>query len=155
MWLREACRHAIDAAQDSLASISNQYKVAEACKVRPCPSQPWTIMQRSKLTYSQKSRFTAFFIESSCTVLLYDILRHPSKHAYNLEFINTGLRCLEEMANDEPIINASTSIGHILQAVEQAIASELTNVTPSDDALPATFRQSVTADQSSAHAKNQ
>lgn len=34
MWLREACRHAVDAAQDSLVYINNQYSRLEACKVR-------------------------------------------------------------------------------------------------------------------------
>jgi hypothetical protein len=33
MWLREACRHATDAAQDSLIFVETQQNASEACKV--------------------------------------------------------------------------------------------------------------------------
>jgi hypothetical protein len=69
----------------------------------------------------QESRYTAFFIESSCTVLLYDGFWHPTKLAYNLEYTQTGLSCLRQMVDAEPILNARTSITRILGAVEQAI----------------------------------
>ena len=39
-------------------------------------------------------------------VLLYDSLWHPTKLAYNLEFIQTGLSCLRQMVDAEPILNA-------------------------------------------------
>lgn len=64
-------------------------------------------------------------------MLLYDTFWHPSKYAYNLEYISIGLRCLEEMVNDEPITNARNSIRQILKAVEQAIFS-----TPADRMIP-------------------
>lgn len=54
-------------------------------------------------------------------MVLYDTFWHPSKYAYNLDYINMGLRCLEEMVNDQPITNARQSIRQILKAVEQAI----------------------------------
>lgn len=33
MWLREACRHAVNAAQDSLVFISSKFTSNEACRV--------------------------------------------------------------------------------------------------------------------------
>jgi len=56
-------------------------------------------------------------------VLLYDSLWHPTKHAYNLEYIQKGLHCLEKMVDAEPILNARTSIRRMIGAVEQTIAS--------------------------------
>jgi hypothetical protein len=56
-------------------------------------------------------------------VLLYDSLWHPAKHAYNLEYIQKGLQCLELMVDAEPILNARTSIRRMIGAVEQAITS--------------------------------
>lgn len=120
MWLREACRHAVDAAQDSLVYISNQYTAAEACKVGFQSSTHKLFDADLKKT----SRFTTFFIECSCDVLLYDILWHPSKHAFNLEYINTGIASLERMTQDEPMTNALASISRILQLVEQAIGQQ-------------------------------
>lgn len=78
----------------------------------------------TKLTYSQNSRYTAFFIESSCGVLLYDSLWHPSKFDYNLEYIQTGLNCLRQMVDAEPILNARTSISRMIGAVEHAVARQ-------------------------------
>jgi hypothetical protein len=75
------------------------------------------------LIQAQDSRFTAFFIESSCAVLLYDSLWHPAKHAYNLEYIHKGLHCLDSMVDAEPVLNARTSIRRMIGAVEQTIAS--------------------------------
>ncbi|KAK5681586.1 hypothetical protein LTS10_006119 [Elasticomyces elasticus] len=112
MWLREAYRHATDAAQDALVFISNQFNAAEACKVR--------LNTNCQAT-------------SHCAVLLYDILWHPAKYAYNLEYIDIGLRCLEDMANGEPILNARTSIRTIVQAVEQAISSSSSNSQSTDN----------------------
>lgn len=74
------------------------------------------------LTQQQESRYTAFFIESSCAVLLYDSLWHPTKLAYNLEFIQTGLSCLRQMVDAEPVLNARTSISRMIGAVEHAVA---------------------------------
>lgn len=37
MWLREACRHAVNAAQDSLVYISTSFASSEACKVCSSP----------------------------------------------------------------------------------------------------------------------
>lgn len=33
MWLREACRHAVNAAQDSLVFMSSKYASSDTCKV--------------------------------------------------------------------------------------------------------------------------
>lgn len=74
------------------------------------------------LTHLQESRYTAFFIESNCGVLLYDSLWHPTKLAYNLEYIQTGLSCLRLMVDAEPVLNARTSISRMIGAVEQAVS---------------------------------
>lgn len=79
---------------------------------------------RHDINYAhQKSRFTAFFIECNCAVLLYDSLWHPTKHAYNLEYIHIALRCLDDMVVDVPTINAKESVNQILKAVEHAISN--------------------------------
>ncbi|WDK18244.1 C6 zinc finger domain-containing protein [Colletotrichum graminicola] len=100
IWLRQACRHATDAAQDALAFTSNMLRGPEECKTR---------------------RYLAFFIESSCAVLLYDSLRHPAKHPHNLEFIQMAISCLHSLIGDEPVTNAINSIKRIVWAVEQSI----------------------------------
>lgn len=81
---------------------------------------PWRV--DTGLTHSQESRYTAFFIESNCGVLLYDSLWHPTKLAYNLEYIQTGLSCLRLMVDAEPVLNARTSISRMIGAVEQAVS---------------------------------
>jgi hypothetical protein len=48
-------------------------------------------------------------------------LWHPSKLAYNLEYIQTGLSCLRRMVDAEPVLNARTSISRMIGAVEQAV----------------------------------
>lgn len=60
-------------------------------------------------------------------MLLYDSLWHPAKHAYNLEYIQKGLHCLESMVDADPILNARTSIRRMIGAVEQTIASRSSN----------------------------
>lgn len=67
-------------------------------------------------------RYNSFFLESCCAVLFYDILWHPSKHSYNLEFIQMTLRALETMVPDDPVANARRSIQRILRVVEQTIS---------------------------------
>ncbi|KAK2015794.1 C6 zinc finger domain-containing protein [Colletotrichum eremochloae] len=110
IWLRQACRHATDAAQDALAFTINMLRGPEECKTR---------------------RYLAFFIESSCAVLLYDSLRHPAKHPHNLEFIQMAISCLHALIGDEPVTNAIHSIKRIVWAVEQSInASKPTGAFP-------------------------
>lgn len=92
------------------------------------------------MTHQQESRYTAFFIESSCAVLLYDSLWHPTKLAYNLEFIQTGLSCLRQMVDEEPILNARTSISRMIGAVEHAVAHR-----PANSSAPNTHHTSVTS----------
>jgi hypothetical protein len=76
----------------------------------------------------QESRYTGFFIESNCAVLLYDSLWHPTKLAYNLEYINMGLSCLNQMADAQPVLNARTSISRMVGAVELAVSRRSDNV---------------------------
>lgn len=79
---------------------------------------------QSHLTIGQqRPRYTTFFIESSCAVLLHDVLSHPSKYAYHLEYIQLATDTLESMVHDDPVLNAQRSIRRILQAVERAISA--------------------------------
>jgi hypothetical protein len=84
-------------------------------------------MKLMGLIHSQESRYTGFFIESNCAVLLYDSLWHPTKLAYNLEFIHMGLSCLNQMADAQPVLNARTSISRMVGAVEQAVSRRSDN----------------------------
>lgn len=103
MWLRQACRTAIDAAQDGILYAHTQIKKHDCCRT---------------------SRFNGFFFESNCAVLFFDILRHPSKYPYNVEYVHMALQSLDSMINDEPITNARNSIRQILRVVEDTISKK-------------------------------
>ncbi|KAI1492765.1 hypothetical protein F5X96DRAFT_624785 [Biscogniauxia mediterranea] len=103
MWLRQACRNATDAAQDSLVFMHTSIHVTDICNT---------------------VRFNGFFIESSCAALLYNTLTHPSKLAYTREYVNMGLECLDRMVTDEPVIHTRLSIREILRIVEDFIATQ-------------------------------
>lgn len=100
MWLRQACRIAIDSAQDQIVHANMQMQKHDACRT---------------------SRYNGYFLESSCAVLFFDILRHPSKYTYNVEYINMALQSLDIMIDDEPATNARSSIRQILSVVEDTI----------------------------------
>lgn len=103
MWLRQACRTAIDSAQDQILHAHNQIRKHETCRT---------------------SRYNGYFFESSCAVLFFDILRHPSKYTYNVEYINMALQSLDIMINDEPLTNARRSIQQILRVVGDTISKK-------------------------------
>ncbi|KAL0937273.1 C6 zinc finger domain protein [Colletotrichum truncatum] len=106
IWLRQACRHATDAAQDAIAFTASKLQGPENCNTR---------------------RYIAFFIESCCAVLLYDSLRHPAKHPHNLEYIQMAISCLHSLVGDDPVTNALRSIKRIVWAVENSIHASRTN----------------------------
>ncbi|KAI1501203.1 hypothetical protein F5X99DRAFT_383700 [Biscogniauxia marginata] len=114
MWLRQACRNATDAAQDSIVFMHTSIHVAEICNT---------------------VRFNGFFIESSCAALLYNTLTHPSKLAYTREYIDMALECLDQMITDEPVIHTKLSIREILRIVEEFIATQQHSV-PYSSASP-------------------
>lgn len=82
----------------------------------PCPERV------AKQAYdSQNRRLNSFFLETSCAVLLYDSLCHPSKHPNNREYIDIALSCLRDIVGEAPAANTALSVGRILQAVERSI----------------------------------
>ncbi|KAI9157993.1 Pseudouridine-metabolizing bifunctional protein [Paramyrothecium foliicola] len=101
LWLRQACRNATDAAIDSIVFMDAMLPKIDANKLQ---------------------RNDSFYIEASCTVLLYDSLRHPSKHPNNLIYINMGLGCLQAMPQDDPITSIALSISRIVNVVQTFIA---------------------------------
>lgn len=103
MWLRQACRQATNTAQDCIMY---------------CYSQ----LQKDEVT--RTSRYHGFFLESSCAVLFFDILRHPSKYAYNIEFIQMAIASVNLMIDDEPVTNARNSLKKILRVVEDTISKQ-------------------------------
>lgn len=105
MWLRQACRTAIDSAQDGILYAHTQIKKHDCCRT---------------------SRYNGFFFESNCAVLFFDILRHPSKYPYNVEYVHMALQSLDSMVDDEPVTNARNSIRQILRVVEETIARKKT-----------------------------
>ncbi|KFZ14211.1 hypothetical protein V501_03350 [Pseudogymnoascus sp. VKM F-4519 (FW-2642)] len=102
LWFSRACRNATDAAADSILLINSIYRKIDISKVR---------------------RYDCFFIEASCSILLLDSLCHPLKHPGNLIYINTALRCLRSMTNDDPVTNVTQSTEQILGAVERHIST--------------------------------
>lgn len=101
MWLRQACRTAIDSAQDGIVYAHAQIRRYESCRL---------------------TRYNGYFLESACAVLFFDILRHPSKYPYDVEYINMALQSLDSMIDDEPVTNARNSIRQILRVVEATIS---------------------------------
>ncbi|KAK8057429.1 hypothetical protein PG996_011366 [Apiospora saccharicola] len=113
MWLRQACRYATDAAQDSIIFMSSIVPRIAICKYH---------------------RYQAFFIECSCAVLIYDILCQPSKYTYNIEYIHTALQTLGTMIADEPVTSAINSINRVLRAIEDSIATQNQGASPAESA---------------------
>lgn len=103
MWLRQACRTAIDSAQDGILYAHTQIKKHDSCRT---------------------SRYNGFFFESNCAVLFFDILRHPSKYPYNVEYVHMALQSLDSMVDDEPVTNARNSIRQILRVIEDTISKK-------------------------------
>lgn len=103
MWLRQACRTAIDSAQDGIVYAHTQVRKYDSCRL---------------------TRYNGYFFESACAVLFFDILRHPSKYPYNVEYINMALQSLDSMITDEPVTNARRSIQQILSVVEETISGK-------------------------------
>lgn len=68
-------------------------------------------------------RDNAFFIETSCAILLYDSIGHPTKHPHHKELIYFALESLELMINDDPVTNAIQHIQKIVNAVEDSLSS--------------------------------
>ncbi|KAH8201605.1 hypothetical protein TruAng_004211 [Truncatella angustata] len=100
MWLRQACRYAIDAAQDSIVYAASSFRKDEACKT---------------------TRYYAFFLDANCVVLMYDMLRHPAKRNYNVDYINMALQMLSSMVQDEPVTVSQNSMKQMLRLVEDII----------------------------------
>lgn len=69
-------------------------------------------------------RYTAYFLECNCAVLLHDSLWSPSKHPHHLEYVQSALDCLGLMVQDAPATLAQDSLQQILKAVEKAIAHQ-------------------------------
>jgi hypothetical protein len=66
------------------------------------------------------------------------MLSHPTKHAYNTEYIQLGIEALETMVHDDPVSTALSSVRRILRAVEAAIGvgPALTNGTETTPQIP-------------------
>ncbi|CAH0056963.1 unnamed protein product [Clonostachys solani] len=104
LWLRQACRNATDAAIDSIIFTDSMLGAVDFGKVR---------------------RHDSFFMEASSIVLLFDSLRHPTKHANNLIYINMALGCLRAMVQDDPVTSVSRSISRIVSVVQNAIGGDV------------------------------
>ncbi|KAK9426730.1 hypothetical protein SUNI508_00257 [Seiridium unicorne] len=115
MWLRQACRYATDAAQDAIVYATSSYRKDDACKT---------------------GRYNAFFLDATCVVLLYDMLRHPAKQTYNVEYIHMALHCLSTMVQDEPVTVSKRTIERGLRLVEDTISymNRTANNTPNHPA---------------------
>ncbi|KAI4599596.1 hypothetical protein KJ359_001693 [Pestalotiopsis sp. 9143b] len=101
IWLQQACRRAINAAQDCIQIASDMFRMYDVCKTK---------------------RYTSFLLEASVAVLLHDSLRRPSKHPHNMEYVEMAIKCLRSMVDDDPVSNAIDSLRKIVHVVEQAIA---------------------------------
>lgn len=112
----------------------SQLQKHEICRVGYVKSQ--TSAAESDIC-TQTSRYHGFFLESSCAVLFFDILRHPSKYPYNVEYIQMASRCLDIMTNDEPVTNARNSLRKILRVVEETIAKGKNTDPATTSGLPA------------------
>ncbi|RDW56737.1 hypothetical protein BP6252_13992 [Coleophoma cylindrospora] len=97
MWLRQACRYAMDAAQDQISFICSRNRTIESGK---------------------RMIYNCFFMESSCTVLLFDVLGEDYKFSHNVEYINAAIRCISGMVQGITVMSALKSIKQMLSIVE-------------------------------------
>ncbi|CVK86442.1 uncharacterized protein FMAN_06286 [Fusarium mangiferae] len=63
-------------------------------------------------------RYNAFFLETSCAILLYASMGHPSKHPHHRDIVGLAIECLELMVDDDPVTNAMLHIQKLIDAVE-------------------------------------
>ncbi|KAF6815468.1 C6 zinc finger domain-containing protein [Colletotrichum musicola] len=97
--------------------------------VVPVQQKAWnaeTTLLMHSVYFHVTRRYHAFFIESCCSVLLYDSLRHPAKHPHNLEYIRMAIGCLRSLVADDPVTNAIRSVKSIVWAVENSIGASKT-----------------------------
>ncbi|KAI1035380.1 hypothetical protein LB504_005758 [Fusarium proliferatum] len=97
IWLRQACRYATDAAEDSIIITHQIFKASDTKGMR---------------------RYNAFFLETSCAILLYASMGHPSKHPHHRDIVGLAIECLELMVDDDPVTNAMLHIQKLIDAVE-------------------------------------
>ncbi|EWY84331.1 hypothetical protein FOYG_14083 [Fusarium oxysporum NRRL 32931] len=101
LWLQPACRKATAAAEDCIALLQQTKQIMDINLTR---------------------RQNAFYLETSCAILLYDSLSHPPKYQNNIQSVNMGLELLQMMVCDEPVSNAIQSVERIVIAVEHALS---------------------------------
>ncbi|QGI63682.1 hypothetical protein CEK26_007633 [Fusarium fujikuroi] len=97
IWLRQACRYATDAAEDSIIITHQIFKASDTKGMR---------------------RYNSFFLETSCAILLYASMGHPSKHPHHRDIVGLAIECLELMVVDDPVTNAILHIQKLIDAIE-------------------------------------
>ncbi|KAG7417750.1 hypothetical protein Forpe1208_v004430 [Fusarium oxysporum f. sp. rapae] len=100
IWIRQVCRCATDAAEDSIVLTHQIFKIVDTKGVR---------------------RYNAFFLETSCAILLYASMGHPSKHPHHRDIVGLAIECLAFMVDDDPVRNSILHIQKIIDAVERYI----------------------------------
>ncbi|KAJ0157445.1 putative 30S ribosomal protein S17-like protein [Fusarium oxysporum f. sp. albedinis] len=104
IWIRQVCRCATDAAEDSIVLTHQIFKSVDTKGMR---------------------RYNAFFLETSCAILLYASMRHPSKHPHHRDIVGVAIECLQLMVDDDPVRNSILHIQKIIDAVERYIDGPL------------------------------
>ncbi|ROW06332.1 hypothetical protein VPNG_07537 [Cytospora leucostoma] len=102
-----------------------------------CQTSMWLRQACRSDAFVQTSRYHGYYLESSCAVLFFDILRHPSKYPYNVEYIQMADQCLSLLINDEPLTNARNSLQKILRVVEDTISKGKHTYAATTGGLPA------------------
>ncbi|KAI1264454.1 hypothetical protein F5Y18DRAFT_82065 [Xylariaceae sp. FL1019] len=102
MWLRRACTLATEAARDAIIFMKEGLRDdANLCKT---------------------VRFNAFYLECSCQVLLFDVLRSPSKLSFNQEYVDMALQYMKDMVKDDPPVRqAQMSVEETVRIVRESV----------------------------------
>ncbi|EMT67082.1 hypothetical protein FOC4_h10017129, partial [Fusarium odoratissimum] len=102
--IAESALRASDAAEDSIVLTHQIFKSVDTKGMR---------------------RYNAFFLETSCAILLYASMGHPSKHPHHRDIVGVAIECLQLMVDDDPVRNSILHIQKIIDAIERYICGPL------------------------------
>lgn len=74
-------------------------------------------------------RYSRFFLEGSCFVLLFDVVRDPTRHGCekNFDLVAEGLKCFAKLPMDEILHISTNGVIRILEASKKSVSRTMGN----------------------------
>jgi hypothetical protein len=95
----------------------------------------------------QVRRRDGFYLESSCSLLLLDSLRHPTKHEHNSTYVGQAVAVLSRLPSVPPTAALLASIQSIASAVSELVETRKRRAPlPSESSGAVEARSSVTTE---------